>query len=166
MKILLKALFLSFLFVLSCSKSPTSPSGTYIYEITEVYGMSISEWIELEEAHYMDLGLVKMDFPLEIEFEGLTPRNTTNLKGRVKFLKSGWFDIQRWYDDGTGFRAATFPSVSHTSSSNDTVLIDYSFRDLKITSSSIEGGFYYFLERQWIHILWGSTTPFSAVRKK
>ncbi|MFC1726658.1 hypothetical protein ACFL4T_13630 [candidate division KSB1 bacterium] len=163
MKILLKTLFLPFVFVLCCS--PSSPSGTYLYEITEVGGNPISEWIEAVEAHYMDLGLVKMDYPLEIEFEGLTPRQTTKLKGRVRFLKSGWFDIQRWYDDDTGFRVATFPSGS-ISFSSDTVFIDYSFRDLKITFESIKGGFYYFLDRQSIDILWDSAIPFSAVRKK
>ena len=164
MKILLKMLFLFFVFILYCS--PNSPSGTYLYEITEVSGMPISEWIEAVEAHYMDLGLVKLDYPLEIEFEGLTPRQTTKLKGQVKFLKSGWFDIQWWYDDGSGFRTATYPSIWHTYSSSDTVLIEYEFRDLKITFDSLEGGLYYFLFRQNHDIEWGSTISFSAVRKK
>ncbi len=168
MKILLKALFLSFVFVLYCS--PSSPSGTYLYEITEVLGIPISEWIAETEANLdsikMDYPLEKMDYPLEIQIEGLTPRFTRNLKGRVKFLKSGWFDIQRWFDDDTGFSAATFPSIGYTSSSSDTVLIEYDFVDLKITSDSIKGGFYYSVYRQWIDIEWASTTPFSAIRKK
>ena len=164
MKIILKMLFLSCIIILYCS--PNSPSGTYLYEITEVSGNPISEWIEKTEAHYMDWDLVKMDYPLEIQIEGFTPRLTGKLKGRVRFLKSGWFDITRWHDNGSGFRADTYPSVWLTHSPGDTVLIEYDFRDLKITSNCIHGGLYYFLHRQGHDIEWVYPTPFSAARKK